>query len=91
MGGSKAGLGLTFSCGENPALIPASTNPSSAGGLPPAAYVQSMKTALEVGACLRLRAAADASHHDRARASLRSIPLGARVVADARTRDARRA
>ena len=96
MGGSKAGLGLTFSCGENPALIPASTNPSSAGGLPPAAYVQSMKTALEVGACLRPRAPktlcisiARARRFDRfppARASSRTREHATRGARDARAR-----
>lgn len=44
---SVAGMGLEFSCGEDPRLIPAVASSAGAGGASPPAFVRQMESALE--------------------------------------------
>ena len=44
---SKAGMGLEFSCGENPSLVPAVATPYGSSGLNPDQYVDHMEKALQ--------------------------------------------
>ena len=52
---TKAGMGLEFSCGENPALVPAVATPYGSSGLTPDQYVDHMEKALQGANTTRAR------------------------------------